>query len=256
MREYLTRRLVGAHLLVLLALTAAGGLGLWQLGVWRDHRDAEAIDLTHRSPVALRDVLGPNDPFPGDRVGQPVRLRGSWLSGSSVFVSGREHDGRSGYWVVTPLALDDGAAVPVVRGWVAHPASAPAAPSGTAALVGWLQPSDGGGPADDDPSDDVYPELRVADLAQRVDRDLYGAYAVAAPSLGPATNLGDAGLEPAELVQLPDVGAFTSVRNLLYAVEWWFFGGFALFVWWRFVTEETAVGRVEDAEEPASTVGA
>ena len=47
----------------------------------------------------------------------------------------------------------------------------------------------------------------------------------------------------ADVEQLPSPGAFTALRNLLYAVEWWFFGAFALFIWWRFVNEEP--------EEPA-----
>ena len=42
-----------------------------------------------------------------------------------------------------------------------------------------------------------------------------------------------AGLERAELDSLPRVSRFTAVRNLLYALEWWIFGGFAVFVWWR-----------------------
>jgi hypothetical protein len=103
--------------------------------------------------------------------------------------------------------------------------------------VAWLQPPEGTGEADDDPSDDVLPQLRIADVIQHVDQDLYGAYGVAEDP--------EPGLEPASLEQLPDVGAFTGLRNLLYAIEWWFFGAFAAFLWWRWVTEATA----EPAEE-------
>ena len=98
-----------------------------------------------------------------------------------MFVSGREQDGRDGYWMVTPLAIGgaDRPALPVVLGWVADPASAPAPPEGSADLVGWLQPPEGTGAVDDDPGDDVLPQLRIADLVQHVDQDLYGGYAVA-----------------------------------------------------------------------------
>ena len=86
--------------------------------------------------------------------------------------------------------------------------------------------------------------LRVADLVQRVDIDLYGAYAVAQE--------GQDGLEAADLDQLPPVGQFTAVRNLLYAFEWWVFGGFAVFVWWRHLRDtlaaEDAAG--QPAQEP------
>ena len=94
--------------------------------------------------------------------------------------------------------------------------------------------------------------MRTADLVQRVDQDLYGAYAVVTDD--PATNGGTDGLEPATLEQLPDVGRFTAVRNLLYAVEWWFFGAFALFIWWRWLRDEQAdqqiAGETQATPEP------
>lgn len=232
MRTYLSLRMLGAHLLVLAAVAVAGGLGLWQYDAWQQHRAAEAVDLTRLDPVPLADVMGPDDPFPGDRVGQPVEVTGTWLADSTVFVSGREVDGVEGFWVVTPLAVPGTAdpALPVVRGWSETREAAPAAPTGTASVVAWLQPTEGSGEADTDPDDDVLPQLRTADLVQHVDQDLYGAYGVATEPLG--------GLAPATLEQLPSPGRFTALRNLLYALEWWVFGGFAAFIWWRFVREE------------------
>ena len=111
-------------------------------------------------------------------------------------------------------------------------------------MVAWLQPSEGSGETDPDPADDVLPQVRTADLVQHVDQDLYGAYAVVDPDAA-ATNPGTTGLEPADLEQLPDAGRFTAVRNLLYAIEWWVFGGFAAFVWWRYVRDATAAREPE-----------
>jgi cytochrome oxidase assembly protein ShyY1 len=162
--------------------------------------------------------------------------------------------------VVTPLAVDlpGEPAIPVVRGWTPSPESAPAPPAppvpeGAVELVGWLQPPEGTGEADPYPSDDVLPQLRIADLVQHVDQDLYGAYAVVADQVAPgdwpvgedAVNPGTDGLEQASLEQLPDAGRFTALRNLLYAVEWWVFGFFAAFIWWRYVQDARA------AEAPA-----
>lgn len=233
MRQYLTPRMLGAHLLVLLSLAVAGGLGVWQYEAWQSRRGDEAVDLTRLDPVALSDVMGPDESFPGADVGRPVDLDGTWVLDATVLVSGREHEGRDGYWVVTPVSVggDGRPAIPVVRGWTADPGQAPDEPSGPARLTGWLQPPEGTGATDDDPRDDVFPQLRVADLAQRVDVDLYSAYAV-------ATRAGD-GLERADLAALPSAGRFTAVRNLLYAFEWWVFGAFAAFIWWRFVREST-----------------
>lgn len=246
----LAPRFWAAHLLALVLVGVAVGLGFWQLGAWQEHRRIEARDLTHAEPLPLAEVIGPDDPFPGDSIGQPVTVSGTWVGAGTVYVSGREHEGHEGYWVVTPLAVGSAGApaLPVVRGWVADPADAPRAPSGTAELQAWLQPPEGTGQPDDDPADDVLPQLRIADVIQHVDQDLYGAYGVA-QTPGP-------GLEPASLEQLPQVDALTGLRNLLYAIEWWFFGAFALFIWWRWVTEEPdevagagAVG--ERADEPS-----
>lgn len=243
----LAPRYWGGHLLAVVAVGIAVALGLWQYGAWQAHREAQASDLTDATPVPIADVMGPDDPFPGTKVGQPVTLQGTWVPSGTVYISGRERDGVDGYWVATPLAVDgaDGAALAVVRGWVADPDDAPAPPTGTARVVAWLQPPEGTGEMDDDPSDDILPQLRIADVIQHVDQDLYGAYGVAEDP--------EPGLERATLEQLPEVGALTSIRNLLYAVEWWFFAAFAAFIWWRWVTETTP----EEAEdqEPADASG-
>ena len=233
--------MLGVHLLAVAAVGSAGWLGLWQYDAWQSQRAAESVDLTRLAPEPLSEVMGPDDRFPGDKVGQPVTVAGTWVPAGTVYISGREHDGDDGYWVVTPLAVGtvDAPALPVVRGWTRSPDTAPASPTGTTELVAWLQPTEGTGERDADPTDDVLTQVRTADLIQHVDQDLYGAYAVLDLA---RTNdaAAAAGLEPATLAQLPDVGRFTALRNLLYAIEWWFFGAFAAFIWWRYVTEQPA----------------
>lgn len=248
-------RVVGATALALVLVGLAGLLGFWQLESWQAQREAEARDLTRLEPVPLTEALGPDDPFPATLVGQPVTVSGSWLREGTVFVAGRQHEARDGYWVVTPLAVGapgqpvgpDDPAVLVVRGWSATPEGT--TPTGRGEVVGWLQPPEGTTAAhDDDPTDDILPELRIADAIQRVDRDLYGGYVVLDAARSEADQVAP-GLEPASLEQLPEVGRFTAVRNLLYAFEWWFFGAFAAFIWWRWVRDETAVTAAETAAD-------
>jgi surfeit locus 1 family protein len=229
---------LGATALALVLVGIAGWLGWWQLEAWQARRDAEARDLTTLAPVALDDVMGSDDPFPGDQVGRPVDVAGEWLADGSFWVADRVQDGRDGYWAVSPLRLEGtDTAVLVVRGWSAEPEAD--APAGPAEVTGWLQPPEGTGAVDDDPDDDVVPQLRIADAVQRVDADLYGAYVVAqeaAPDL-----------VAADPESLPEVGRFTALRNLLYAAEWWIFGAFAAFIWWRWVRDRWAVERVGDS---------
>ena len=256
----LAPRYWGIHLLALVLVGAAVWLGVWQVEAWQTRRAAEAVDLTLVQPELLTEVIGADDPFPGDKVGQPVVVAGTWLPESTFTVSGRAGGprGDDGSWLVTPLVVDGGqAAVLVVRGWTADPEAAPSPPTGAAELVAWLQPSEGSAVPDPDPDDDVLPALRVADAAQRVDLDLYGAYAVVAdevaagdwPAGDLATNPGTEGLVPARPAELPRAGRFTALRNLLYGIEWWVFGGFAAFIWWRHMRDLRAARLAEQEAE-------
>ena len=253
LRVLFSPRMVALHLLALVAVGAAVWLGLWQYGAWQSGREAEVADLTRATPRALDDVMSPDDPFPGAAVGRPVELRGRWVSESTVYVQGRGNQGREGYWVVTPVAVCDSSCAPdnpallVVRGWTAEPRSGPV--TGEVAVTGWLQPPEGSGTPDTDPSDDVLPEVRVADAIQHVDQDLYGGYVIAGPAVAGAG--GDATLTAVTPQSLPEPDSFTGIRNLLYALEWWVFGGFALFLWWRWCSDELT--RVDDV--PAGSTG-
>jgi cytochrome oxidase assembly protein ShyY1 len=233
---------IGVHLLAVVATGAAVWLGAWQYGVWQAHRADQAQQLAHAPAKPLARVMGSDDPFPGGAVGQPVELSGAWLPGETFFVAGKRLDGRSGYWVVTPVAVcrtecasraADAPAMLVVRGWTSGPGQAPAPPDGRVDVTGWLQPAEGSGRVDPHPRDDVVPELRVASVLQRFDQDLYGGYVL--------SEAHEPGLRPVTPAALPAPSTFTGLRNLLYAVEWWFFGGFALFMWWRWCRDAVSV---------------
>ncbi len=239
--QALAPRYWGVHLLMVAAVVATVLLGRWQYDVWHAHRADSAVSVTRQTPVPLDDVLGADAAYPGDALGRPVTIVGTWDPGGTVFVSGRQREGSTGYWAVTPVVMPSGSEIPVVRGWVSDPSGAPAAPHGPAALVGLLQPPEDSGVPDDDTSDAVLPDLSITDLLQRTDRDLYGGYAIATDRAVPGTSTtssGTAGLAPASVAHLPGAGASTGLRNLLYAFQWWVFGAFAIFMWWRWLQED------------------
>ena len=243
----LAPRLWGLHALAVLATTAALLLGIWQYDAWGSRRDDQATSLADATPKPLSGVMSADDPFPGDAVGQPVELQGHWLPRSTIYVADRELHGRRGVWAVTPVEVcpEDGGgascagapAVLVVRGWTPTAQGAPAPPTGAVRVTGWLQPGEGSGVTDPHPADDVIPEMRIADAIQHVDQDLYGAYVIAKRVSPDASRDSLTAVTPASL---PKAETFTALRNLLYAIEWWVFGGFAVFLWWRWSRDEVA----------------
>ncbi|GGF47362.1 SURF1-like protein [Marmoricola endophyticus] len=245
MPTLLAPRYLGAHLLMVLAVVIATGLGIWQLDAWQSRRADAQRDLTTAQPRPLSSVMGPDEPFPGQSLGRPVALSGEWLTRSTMYVSDRREGDRYGYWVVTPVQVSGtSSAMPVVRGWSPRP-SGPAV-SGSVRLTGWLQPGEGSNLLDEDPDDDVIPEMRIASMVQHVPTDLYGGFVID-QSAGP-------GLSQVSPTDAPPVGSTTALRNLLYAIEWWVFALFAFVVWVRWCRDTLDPERRSDeADEPVTS---
>ena len=121
-------------------------------------------------------------------------------------------------------------------------------PTGDSTVVARIQPAEQDDSTDEDPDDDVLPSLRIPDFVPRLDQDLYSAFVILDE---PAALRGS--LEPVTAAALPSPPASTGLRNLLYAVQWWVFGAFAVAVWWRWSRDELEAARAAGAEEPRIT---
>jgi cytochrome oxidase assembly protein ShyY1 len=221
--------MVALHLLAVAVTVAGVLLGLWQYHVWQQGREVGSASRADARPVPLDDVMTSDAAFPRDGVGRPVRFAGRWLPSSTLYVAGQTSHGRTGVWAVTPVAVcggtrscADAPAVLVVRGWAPSRSQAPKAPDGPASVTGWLQPGEGSASP-----------LQVVDQVQHIDRDLYGGYVIAKVSTPREPELG--AVTPANLPKPPPS---TSLRNLLYALEWWVFAGFAVYAWWHWCRDE------------------
>jgi surfeit locus 1 family protein len=241
------------HAVALAGILGCLLLGRWQLHVWQDHRAQDSAAVTGQTPVPLDSVLGPDAAYPDVGLGRPVVVQGTWMPGETVLVSGQRQGSAIGYWVVTPVLTSSGSEIAVVRGWRAGRYGVPAAPRGTARLVGLLQPSDESGPVDDDVQDRVLPALSITSLLPLLHHDPYGGYAIATSRAVPggATRAGMSGLAPAQPAHLPGADASTALRNLLYALQWWVFAAFVVFMWWRWLTDDVLTADRPDAEEHA-----
>lgn len=223
--------LLGVLVVLLVAFTF---LGLWQLSVARDDAQREAVAAAPlHAPVPLDAALTPHSPFPPEASGRPVTMTGTYDTGGQVLVAGRRLDGVNGWWVVTPLVVDgSGARIAVLRGFVTDGAgTGPApAPAGPLLVSGTLAPGESSVPSASLPPG----QLGSVDLARLVNLwpgELYNAF-VFATAESPDASPGVQRVPP------PPVPTGLTWRNAAYALQWWVFGLFAAYMWWRMVRDD------------------
>lgn len=112
------RRLVVA-LAALAAALLTARLGLWQLDrAAQKEALQQAVEAQAAQPPLSQAELARTAAQAAAQLHRRVTVRGQWVSGHTVFLDNRQMDGRPGFFVLTPLRLDDGSAVLVQRGWV------------------------------------------------------------------------------------------------------------------------------------------
>ncbi len=264
LRTALRPRWLGLLLVVLLAATGMAWLGQWQLNRARIHARGPALRAERAqetaTPKPLESVLKPQQTFLKNVVNTRVTVSGQWDGARRLLVTGRTLDGRSGYWVLVPLRMSDGAAVAVVRGWVATPTD-PAASSmatqgaGTTQVVGMLEPTEppeqlAPGQGSGLPADQLQ-RVSAADLVNRWPYPLVTGFVVE-QSQTPSS-----AATPA-LVPPPSVDGGLDLQNVSYAIQWWIFAGLGVFLWYRLVRDDyrgdlrPADGEGEDAGGPGN----
>lgn len=99
------------------ALTVS--LGFWQLRRASQKEALAASMAASESQPALDTKALVAAPHPLDLLHHSVLLRGVWVPGHDVYLDNRQMHAKVGFYVLSPLRLDDGGAVLMVqRGWV------------------------------------------------------------------------------------------------------------------------------------------
>ncbi len=233
---YLAPKILGLTVLALVMIAGMSAMGVWQLDVYRQSQAEDVAQVAHAKPVPLDTLLGPDQAFTAPAVARPVFAEGEY--DAKQFVVDR---GSNPPWLVAPLVTDSGSAILVVRGLLTGSTATsqtigqdlPPAPGGKVRVVGSLEPSEPQG-HDTDLNDNRVPTLSTAQLISDVSHDLYSGYVVLRDQTPPST------LPQASAPQ-PDASATAGLRNLMYALQWWLFAGFVIFLWWRMVREESRV---------------
>ena len=244
MRLWLRPGLLGLHVFAVVAVGFCVVMGLWQLGVYDSRQDHERADQQSVPRVDLVGLWGPDEPFEGRLDHRPVRVEGRFApAAEQVWVTGRELHGRRGVWLVAPVRVaSTDASLLVVRGWAPEAGELPAVPAGDVVFDAVLQPSEGSSEPFD-PAPRTIGSLSIPALTNVMSGDLFSGYAV-----GTSSSVTE-GLRPVTL-PAPDVSWTVGLRNLAYALQWWVFAAFALFMWWRMASENVAMQRAEDEAEP------
>lgn len=238
LRTALQPRWLGLLALLLLVLYAFTRLGLWQLAVAQDSADAEALQAQTSAPaVPVQQVLTPFGSFPDDGSGRAVTVAGTYVAERQFLVPGRRLEGRTGAWVVTPVRTADGALLPVLRGWVTDPGQADRPPTTPVVVTGTLAPGESSvaGPA---PGPGSLGSVDLAVLANTWPEDLYNAFVFATGEAPQVTGPTVTPVPPPSLT-----GRGFDWGNLGYALQWWVFGGFAVYVYSRFLKDATDARR-------------
>ncbi len=102
-------------------------LGRWQLSRAAQKEDLQAAIETQggRAPIGNADLIATYQANANKAaevtalIHRRIQLRGTWVAANMVYLDNRQMDAKPGFYVVTPLRLQDSAhAVLVQRGWV------------------------------------------------------------------------------------------------------------------------------------------
>jgi len=246
-RPHSTRYTVAALLLLGVAVIILASLGQWQLRRGDERRAIlAAIEAGRKqAPLPLTPATDPAQMT----AWRSAQASGVWLPQFSVLLDNRNHDGKPGYWLATPLLLDADArrAVLVLRGWIPRvmgtqgqgPAQPPlpATPAGPQTVTGELSPrvprlfeiwSLGGSeqsalPASLPAADGVLPQV------QNLPLDAYAK--TTGLALLPTVLSQSAGSADDGLVRDWPQPSVDFQQNTSYAVQWFAFASIAAVAW-------------------------
>lgn len=224
-------------LVVMVAAAVCFWAGAWQ---WQRLHDKHAANVELRTnnddaiaPVA--QVLRPvGDPGAVDAAKaaeyRPVTATGSYLPGSQSMVRDQGLDGAVGFYVLTPMRLDSGETLLVVRGWIRAGSdarstpSAPPSPAGPVTITARAMPAQSGS--------EKYGQLPAGQIAAINPAE--AAARLGAPVLAGYVTLedGQPGAAGLTAVPAPDMsnpaGGAIEPQHLAYVIQWFVFGLLAL----------------------------
>jgi len=218
---------VGIAALTVALVAVCVVLGMWQ---W-SRAEATGVTVAPEPSVPIADVLAPATPA-GLAISRQVSVSGTWADVDAVLISGRAVDGKEAVLLVRALVVDadatgtgQSATLPVIVGW--RHASSPVGPDpgpGQVVVTGYLRAAEEATPASGHDGQAIpgtvwNDTISPSELAQVWPSPLYSAVL--------SSYEGSASWDP---LPPPPPERELNIRSVMYALEWWVFGAFALFV--------------------------
>ncbi len=235
------------HALVWLILIPAFiGLGYWQRTLWKDRADSQGLVYAKldAKPASIDAV---------DPVGHTVSQAQQWISVTvtghydtqhQFAVRNRSQNENAGWYVVTPLVLDDGTAVLINQGWIATSNSnvpstdmpaLPPVPGGTVTVTGWLQPDET--TANTRITDDTA-KLPTGEIALITKTDLQSRVANTLHDGSIQLNTSTPANTAAAAAQPVPGPSYDNTMYIAYMVQWWVFAIVMPITWLKLIHRE------------------
>ncbi len=246
LRTALTPRWLGWLVVLLAAVVVMVMLGLWQFGVAKDKGVSRTVEQAQHLPVApITQVVQPNEPFRSDMSVRRVTATGTYEPQRQLLVPDRRLDGRSGYWVLTPLVVTDTKArLVVLRGFVTDPSQATKPTTNRVTVTGALAPAES--PTTTNVPAGQIGSVDIASLVNLWGDPIYNGYVFAIGEQPNATAASITRIPPPS----PVPASGLRFVNLAYAVQWWLFACFAIYVYGRMLRDEVEADDTERAARP------
>jgi cytochrome oxidase assembly protein ShyY1 len=247
------RRWLGFSAFVLAMLALCVVLANWQWNRYQQRNtENDLLDAALAAPTTSISQLLEADPadaveaFPDELEWRSATATGQFDAAAEVAVRRRPLDGRTGFWIVTPLVTDRGVLL-VNRGWAPAGQDATARPEvqappvGTVTVTGRLRAPESTSQTEPAPVGQAWAADPVV-LVTPESQARYNAYLVLGESDPPATE---------GLTELPEPG-HRGLNNLVYSVQWLIFAAVGVVGWWRLIRQESRRDPHDDAHPDAT----
>jgi surfeit locus 1 family protein len=226
LRTAITPRWLVALAALIAFIIACIFLGQWQ---WDRTQDILAAERSAAAePIALEELVIDNGSWSNADIGRTVILDGTFTA-QELQLPNREFQGQSGSWIVTRFDLSSGGSIAVMRGLLPDGSQSTQVDATAVQLEGVLHPNEA---FYEGANENSIVTVDSAAIEAEWGTDLIAGYVMLQGGDSESADTGTLVIVP-PTVQVGDVPF--PLQNFFYAIQWWIFAAFAIFVYARWL---------------------